>query len=556
MTHADLIIRNARVMTIDDAFPAARAIAVSGKVIAGVGSNADIDSLAGPGTRIIDAQGASVLPGFIESHMHLFHGAASLNRLDLAGVTGLNALKSAVTNWAGSNPGSGIIFASQAHYHILGEGGITRQILDSILSDRPFAMMAPDAHTAWANTAALEAAGILHGAKTGSGSEIVMAADGTASGELRETDAFKYVTALTDTQGRESLGYTTARDPDPAATPAQKTADIKVMQQGLDHCASLGITSIHNMDGNPYQLQLLQQIDDTVGLKARIEIPFHYKNDKQLPDLEEAEHMRRTWVSDMLWCKRVKLFMDGVLDSGTAFVLDGYPNDPSSVGDPLFTADKFNQIATACDARGFQIAVHAIGDAAVRRTLDGYEAVRKANGKRDSRHRVEHIEVIDEVDIARFRELGVIASVQPLHALGTGSYPDEPTRSMIGAAKLKRAFAWNTLRDAGAEMCFASDWPVSPVNPLASIKAAMTRRKLDPSHPDHRQSLHQAIHGYTAGGAYAEFNEHRKGKLAKGCLADIVMLGANIEETKPHSIDQMKVAMTICGGAVTYEKQD
>ena len=552
MTHADLIIRNARIMTMDDMFPSADSMAISGHAITAVGSTDDVANLAGPATRIIDAGGASVLPGFIESHLHIFSGAASLSRLDLTGVEGKDALRNAVMNWSARQP-NGIIFANQAHYTILGSGPITRQMLDEACPDRPFAMMAPDSHTAWANTSALTAAGLLNGRRINSGSEIVMAEDGTASGELRETDAFAPVIALTETQGREALGYTTARDPVPAPTNAQRAADIATLQQGIKYCASLGITSMHNMDGNLYQCELLQQIHQADGLNCRIEVPFHYKNDKQLSDLEEAEHMRRTWSSDHLWCNRVKLFMDGVLDSGTAFVLDGYPDAPSSTGDPLFSAEEFNEIAAQCDKRGFQIAVHAIGDAAVRRTLDGYQAARQANGKRDSRHRIEHIEIIDEADIKRFAELGVIASMQPLHALGTGSYPMEPTRSKIGDAKLARAFAWNTLRDAGANLCFASDWPVSPVDPLLSIKAAMTREKLHPSHPDQRQSLHQAVHGYTAGGAYAEFSEGRKGTLKSGSLADIVILDGNIETTDPGAIDTMKVTTTICDGHITYQ---
>ena len=207
MTHADLIIRNARIMTMDAGRPAAESLAVSGNALMAVGSTDDVANLAGPSTRIIDAGGASVLPGFIESHLHIFSGAASLSNLDLTGVDGKNALQHAVMNWSARQP-DGIIFANQAHYTILGSGAITRQMLDEICPDRPFAMMAPDAHTVWANTPALATAGILHGGHTNPGSEIVMAADGTASGELRETDAFAPVIALTENQGREALGYT------------------------------------------------------------------------------------------------------------------------------------------------------------------------------------------------------------------------------------------------------------------------------------------------------------------------------------------------------------
>ncbi len=552
MSHADLIIHNATVMTMDPAQPSAQAVAVRDKLIVAVGSNKDVMNLCGPDTRMLDAQGASVLPGFIESHLHIFGGSSSLSQLDLTGVSGKEALRSAISARAASQP-DGIIFANQGSYTIFGDRPITRQLLDEVCPDRAFAMQSPDFHTAWANTAALKAAGILNGAKCITGNEIVMAGDGTATGELREPDAFRHVVALTATQGRDSLGFTTARNPDPPATPAQRASDIATLKQGTDYCASLGITSMHNMDGNLYQCELLQEMDESGNLICRIEVPFHYKNDKQISDLEEAEYMRRTWATDRLWCNRVKLFMDGVLDSGTAFVLGGYPGEPDNEGQPLFSQHDFLQIATAIDAKGFQIAVHAIGDAAVRRTLDGYEAAQIANGARDARHRIEHIEVIDRADIPRLAELGVIASMQPLHALGTGGFPLEPTRSRIGEDKLANAFAWNTLRDTGAKMCFASDWPVSPVDPLLSFKAAMTREELNPSHPDQRQTLHQAIHGYTAGGAYAEFNEHRKGTLKQGYMADIVVLDGNIETTRPEAVTSLKVALTLCDGRVTYQ---
>jgi predicted amidohydrolase YtcJ len=552
MARADIIIRNARIITMDDDAPHAEAVALAAGSILAVGSNDDVMNLAGPGTRVVDAAGRSVMPGFIESHMHIFQGAASLSRLDLTGVAGKDALRNAIADWAASHPGSGIIFANQASYTMFGDQPSSRHLLDEVCPHRPFAMMSPDFHTAWANTAALTAAGILKGRACITGSEIVMGPDGLATGELLEADAFIDVVALTPTQGRESLGITTARDPHPPASPDQRAADIATMKRGLDYCASLGITTIHNMDGTVYQCELLHELEKEHALPCRIAVPFHYKNDKQLSDLEEAEHMRRTWASDRLWCGHVKLFMDGVLDSGTAFVLGGYPDDPDHDGDPLFGQQEFAELATEIDRRGFQIAVHAIGDAAVRRTLDGYEAAANANGKRDSRHRIEHIEIIDEADIPRLAELGVIASMQPLHPPGCG-FPVEPTASKIGAAKLPRAFAWNTLREAGAKMCFASDWPVSPVDPLLSLKSATTRKKLAPDHPDQRQTLHQAIHGYTAGGAYAEFSEHRKGRLKAGYMADVVMLDGDIEAVAPEEITSLKVAMTICGGEVTYE---
>ncbi len=551
---ADIIIRNAKVLTMEPSNMHAEAVAVSGNKLLAVGSNSEIDALLSGDTQIFDAEGATVLPGFVESHLHLFGGSAGLDKLDLSSTMGRTAFSEVVKTYNAKNPGTDILFAHGANYTILDGDAITRHDLDEAVPDRGFFMMAPDAHTAWANTKALEAAGLLQGKEINLGSEIVMGADGLASGELRGVDAFSPVLALSSTGGRENLGYTTAEDPVPPATAEQKADDIEILTRGLDYCASLGLTSLQNMDGNFYQLELLDEIEkEHGGLKARIEVPFHMKNDKPFEKIAtDAVVMRERYQSEKLFCRRVKLFMDGVLDSGTALVLGGYPDAPDHDGDPLFTAEEFNAIAIEADRLGFQIAVHAIGDGAVRRTLDGYRAALETNGKRDSRHRIEHIEIIDSDDIPRFAELGVIASMQPLHALGTGGFPLEPTRTKIGEAKLPNAYAWQTLKDAGAKLCFATDWPVSPLDPLLSIKAAMTREKLHPSYPDQSQSLLDTLAAYTTDGAYAEHAEDKKGKLKPGMLADVVMLSGNIESTAPEEIDQLSVSLTICDGVITH----
>ena len=559
MTTADIIIRNAKVLTMDRSEDGkamhAEAVAIAENELLAVGTNADVDQFLSGDTQIFDAEGRTVMPGFIESHLHFFHGSASLDQLDLSDTMGDAAFQTAVKEYVAANPDEAILFANGANYTILGGRAITRHDLDTVAPDQGFFMMAPDAHTGWANTKALEMAGLLLGKEINQGSEIMMGEDGLANGELREVDAFGPVLDLSPTGGRESLGYTTARDPNPPATDEERMADIQIMLRGMDYCASLGLTSLQNMDGNFYQLELLNLIErEHGGLKARIEIPFHMKNDKKLEDLTKgAVAMREQYNGERLFCRSVKLFMDGVLDSGTAFVLGGYPDDLDHDGDPLFTAEEFNAIAIEADRLGFQIAVHAIGDAAVRRTLDGYEAAQKANGKRDSRHRVEHIEIVDDADVPRFGELGVVASQQPLHALGTGGFPLEPTKTKIGEKKLRNAYAWQTLRDAGAVLAFATDWPVSPLDPLKSVKAAITREKLDPSFPDQSQSLLDTLAAYTTNGAYCDHMEHRKGMLKPGMLADVIMLSGDIEATDPHKIDQMSVELTICDGIITHQ---
>jgi predicted amidohydrolase YtcJ len=247
----------------------------------------------------------------------------------------------------------------------------------------------------------------------------------------------------------------------------------------------------------------------------------------------------------------VKFFMDGVTDSRTAYQLHDYPGHPGHRSAPLFSAEQFAEIATEVDRRGLQIAVHAIGDGAVQLTLDGIAAARAANGPRDARHRIEHIELIDPADIPRLAALGVTASVQPVHAPGAMDFALQPTLDIIGANRWNDAYLAKTLADHGAHIAYASDWPVTDVNVLRGIKAALTR----PTYPggtDQSIGLHATLQAYTAGGAWAAHMNHLTGTLRPGMAADIVVLSGDIEATPPDQIDQMHIARTICGGRTTF----
>lgn len=550
---AELIVTNARILTMDEAAPRAEAIAIAEGRILAVGANDEIEALSGPDTRRIDGSGRSLLPGFVESHMHLFSGAAELDDLHLGGIKGFEALKAAVTGYAAANPDAPFLMAQLADYAILSEKErITRHHLDAILPGRPFAMSAADHHTVWANTAALKAAGILHGRTLGPGNEIVMGEDGLANGELRESEAFGPVVALTGKE-RAGLGLRTGGEPNPAPTPDQRAADRAIMKKGLDYAARHGITSIHNMDGNLYTLELLAEIEAEGALDVRVKVPFHFKNFMQPDALEKASHMAATYTSDWLSSGFVKMFYDGVLDGWTAVMVEPYADKPGWRGEPLFSPARFKELAIEIDRRGLQIAVHAIGDGGVRAVLDGYEAARKANGARDSRHRIEHIEVTTASDIPRFAELGVVASMQPPHPPGAMDFPLEPTISVIGRDRWPYSYAWRTLKDAGAEICFASDWPVSDISVLRGIKAAVTRQKWADELDDQSFTLMEAIEGYTAKGAHAGFVDDRLGRLKPGYLADFVILDGDIEAVAPEAIDTLAVALTVCGGKVSYD---
>lgn len=549
---ADLIVINGRVRTMDDDNPAAEAIAVKDGAIIAIGNRAAIEELKGAATTVVDAKGGSVLPGFIEAHMHLFSGGAELAHLQLGGIHGFEALQRAIRDYASTRPDAKMLVGQGVDYTVLGDERVTRHHLDAILPDRPFCMAAPDHHTMWANTKALEMAGILHGRTLGPGNEIVMRDDGLAAGELREGEAFGPVLDLAG-EGRVRLGLATGGEPDPMPTAAERAADRDIMRRGLAWCARHGITSIQNMDGNLYQLELLAEIEAEEGLPCRVQVPFHYKNFMTLDMLDKASVMAERYHSEWLSSGMVKVFYDGVLDSWTAVMVEPYADRPDWVGEPLFTPQQFIDLAVAVDKRGLQMAVHSIGDGAVRAVLDGYEAAQKANGKRDSRHRVEHIEVVTAADVPRFAELGVIASMQPPHPPGAMDFPLEPTVSRIGPARWPLSYAWRTLKDAGARVVFASDWPVSPVDPILGIQAAVLRKPWAASDPDQSFSLQESLAGYTVESAYAEFAEHRKGMLKSGYLADLVVLSDDIEAIAPEALHKVRPVTTICGGKVTYQ---
>lgn len=554
MSHPDRIILNGALITFDPARPHAEALAITGQHITALGTNAEMRGLAGPDTEVIDAGGGTVLPGFIDSHVHLFGGAAELDLLDLAGLRGLDRLTEAVRAYATSRPNDRLLLGVSAEYDIVAPGtAATRHDLDRVMPDRPLALMTADHHTVFANTAALEAAGLLHGASLPPGAEVVMGPDGTATGQLNETDAFGPVLRMSPTGGRDAAGYVNGRDPEPPATAAERARDKEVILRGLHHCAAHGLTGLHNMDGNFYQMELLAELEAEGRLPLRVQVPMHLKNTDPLDRIDEALEMQRRFASAKVYSGRVKMFMDGVLDSYTALMLEPYPGKPGSVGDAVFEPDQFNAACIRADALGLQISVHAIGDGAVRRTLDGYEAARRANGARDSRHRVEHIEVLHPDDLPRFAELGAVASIQPLHSPAGGLFPPYPVGDILSERQIPHAFAWKALRASGARVCFSTDWPVVPVDVMPTVAGAVHGAALPAPWVDNRQTLMDTLASYTLDNAWVEFAEARKGKLAPGYLADIAVLEKDLTTLPTEDLAGVRTRHTMCDGQTTFQ---
>lgn len=533
---ADLLITNAAVYTVDDANPHAQAVAVRGNRIVFVGRAADAQAWRGPRTEVLDAGGRTLLPGLIDSHFHLLWGSLKLADLQLWDVEEMAQLATLIRDYAAAHPDEAWIVGSQLRYKAISpDQPLDRHFLDALVADRPVYLTAYDGHTVWANTEALRRGGILYGRELPSGHEIVMdAATGTATGELREPEAFKPI--------RELL-------------PQKSDAEIRaLLHRGLALCAQHGITSVHNMDTWDGGMARYLALEDAGEMSLRLYAPYSFAPETPLEALSEAAEWRRIHQGDYVRAGAVKLFMDGVLESYTALMVEDYPGVPGNRGDSLFTAEHFNQVAAEADRLGLQIAVHCCGDGAVKRTLDGYAHARSVNGARDSRHRIEHIEVVDPPDIPRFAKLGVVASMQPLHSPVPVEQGDVwPARA--GAARWPYSFAWRTLRDAGAHLALGSDWPVVTLDPILGFHAALNRQPWQPGDPDQRQTLAEVIRGYTRDAAYVEFQEAEKGMIRTGMLADLVLLSEDIFATPPAEITRVQPVLTVCNGRVVYRKQ-
>ena len=377
--------------------------------------------------------------------------------------------------------------------------------------------------------------------------------NGLAIGELREFEAFGPVLALTGA-GHLQLGIATGGEPEPWPDAAQRALDKAVVAAGLAHCAAHGITTMVNMDGNRYTCELLAEMRDEGRLTARVKVPFHFKPHMELTELDRATAMTAEYDDEWLSCGFVKMFMDGVVDSRTAYMLNDYPGVPGHRSVPLFDPEQFKAICTEIDRRGLQIAVHAIGDAAVRTTIDGYEAALRANGPHDRRHRIEHIELIDRADVPRIGALGITASVQPPHVPGLMDFGIESMSTVIPRDRWPDSFLWKTFGDHGARIAYASDWPVTDVSVMRGLQAALTRVP-EAGCSDERLSLADSLYAYTAGGAWAAHMDHLTGRLVPGLAADLVLIDGDVEATNAANLGTMGIALTISGGKITYRSE-
>ncbi len=535
---ADLIIVNGTVHTMDSASTIAQAVAVSGTTILKVGTTDEIKALAGPATRVIDAQGHTVAPGFNDSHVHFLSGGLSLGDVDLSGLATLAAVQDKIRTFAAGTPADAWIKGRGWLYTPFTNASPTKAQLDAVVKDHPAVMTCYDGHSVWVNAKVLALAGITKATKDPLNGVIVRDAAGEPTGHLKES----------------------AMDLIAGVLPKVSDDDRRAaLLAAVAHANQFGVTSIQNAGGTVAEMALFDAARKAGTLSVRAYLATSAEGGITEADVDAMDVAWKQYGDDpTVRTGIVKMFADGVIESKTAAMLAPYVGTRSA-GTPNMTAAEMNRIVAMFDKRGWQIQIHAIGDRAIRMSLDAFAAAATANPApaRGRRHRLEHIEAISAADITRFGALGVIASQQPIHvALGDANQvvPKGPWPDPIGPERASRAWAWKSIQAAGGRLTFGSDWPVATLEAGQGIWLASTRIRAEKA-ADQRLSIHEALAGYTTWAAYASFDERRKGTLAPGMLADLVVLGSDIASAPIAAPTGVSVTVTIFDGKVVYEKR-
>ncbi|MCC7032791.1 MAG: amidohydrolase [Acidobacteria bacterium] len=533
----DLIIVNGKVFTGDR--DAAEALAVQGNKVLRVGSNREIQRLARAQTTVIDAKGGSVLPGFNDAHVHLIGGGLSLDQVSLAEAATLDAVKETIRAWADANPAREWIRGRGWLYAPFPGSLPTRQLLDQLVPDRPAYLVSYDGHTGWANSAALEIAGITRATENPVNGAIVKDARGEPTGVLKEA----------------AMGLMSQVLPVPT-----REEQLAAARAAIVEAHRVGVTSVQVAGGSVDDLDILDALRERDELTVRVYQALTVEPDATTGDIDALDEVRERFEDDpLLKTGAAKIMADGVVETRTAAMLEPYAGTVDDRGKPMIAPDALTRLVTELDRRGWQVITHAIGDAAIRETLDAYEAAASANPApaRGRRHRVEHVETPDPDDVPRFGPLGVVASLQPAH--GVPPSADDPWAANLGPERASRGWMSHSLAKAGATLAFGSDWPVADLDPLVGIFVAVNRTDTDGEPeggwiPDERLLLEDAIKAYTASAAWASFDEQRKGTIETDMLADIIILSEDLFALPPGRLLEAEVVTTIVDGKVVYRR--
>ena len=524
ITKADFIIKNANIWTGNVNQPNAQAIAIKGDSILAIGSFEDIEKSVGDATKIVDAQGKFITPGFIDSHVHLLMGGNSLLSVQLRDAATKEEFIKRIASFSKNLKPKQWIVEGNWDHTLWGGELPTKEWIDEFTQDNPVALYRMDGHMILANSAALKIAGIDKNTPDVENGEIVKNSNGEPTGILKSEAMYLVLNKI------------------PALSDSQKEKAIKAAQ---DYLNAQGITSIHDVDSLG-GFDILKKIHSNKELKVRVYSADPLRNWKLLSNKEKIDNK---WLKNRM----LKGFVDGSLGSHSAAFKESYSDQPTDKGILTANLDSLKTWITEADKNNLQITVHAIGDKANNTLLNTYETVIQSNGKKDRRFRIEHAQHLDRKDIDRFSELNVIASMQPYHAIDDGRWAED----LIGPERIKTTYAFKSLLDANTTLVFGSDWPVVPASPLLGIYAAVTRKTLDHKNPngwvpEQKINVQQALTAYTRDAAYSSFEERLKGTLEKGKLADFVILSDDLTKIDPEKIKDVRVLETYVGGQKVY----
>jgi len=529
---ADVIVTHAKIWTGDKRTPAAEALAIIGDRIVGLGSAAEIDAWRDRSTKVVDAGGRRVVPGFNDAHVHFVDGGRQLDNIDLRDAATPQEFSQRIGEWARHTArGEWILGGDWDDQRWNPPALPTKELIDTLTADTPVFVGRYDGHMALANSVALKLAGVTAATEDPPGGTVVKDRQGNPTGILKDA-AMTFVTRVI-----------------PPMTHEQR---IHAITRALEHARSVGVTSVQHMNPTNDDIAAYAELAARDALTTRI-----YAAPMETDWRDQAKlGIGRAFGSPMLRIGAVKGFADGSLGSGTAYFFEPYIDAPENrglVSDEMQPLDGMRQRLIGADKAGLQLCIHAIGDAAISQVLDLFSDVIRANGPRDRRLRIEHAQHMASKDFARFAEMNVIASVQPYHAIDDGRWAER----RIGSERAKTTYAFRTFLDHGVHLALGTDWSVAPLNPMLTLYAATTRATLDGAHPDgwvpeQKISIEEALTAYTAGSAYAEFQEQEKGTLARAMLADLVVLSDDILAIAPERIKDVKVTLTMVGGKIVF----
>jgi predicted amidohydrolase YtcJ len=537
---ADMVIINGKVLTIDETNPYAEAIAVKGEVIIAVGTNKSVSKMIEEGTTVVvDAEGKLVIPGFNDAHAHF--GPVNPDYIELRYLTDPSVITEKVREQvAKSKPGELIRGGHWEHEMFTTKEWPTKELIDAVSPNNPVALSRTDGHSILVNSYIIKNSGITKNTPDPFGGEIMRdPVTGEPNGIFKEA-------------AMDLLKYGAVRVERTAEEEAERTLTGYLM--ALQQARELGITSIQ-IPGNA-SWEMYDKLLASGELTSRIDIGAVLTADTER--LTQYRKLLEKYPLEGNWIRfgYLKDFLDGTLGSGTAMMFEPFNDEPDKIGLPQITQEELEKRVLTADSMGFQIGIHAIGPKANNWILNACEKAIEKNGRRDSRHRIEHAQILIESDIPRFAELGVIPSMQPTHCISDKRY----IVKRIGEERSRWSYTWKSLVDAGSILAFGTDYSVEPLNPMEGLYAAVTRKDRMGEEgegwiPEEKLTMEEAIKYYTWGAAYAQFMEERKGRIKEGYLADITITDRDLLTIPENEIMQTRIEYTITGGKVVYQKK-